>query len=303
MDGEKTGIVFNIQHCCIHDGPGIRTGVFLKGCPLRCLWCANPESQLAHPQVFWDERKCSLCGACVAVCPQKALSVSDGKVRVKPNTCIGCGSCAAACPLGAREMTGKRMRVDEVMREVLEDRLFYGEDGGLTVSGGEPLMQAEFTLALLRAAKEAGITTAVETSGFAAWETLEGLAPYCDTFLYDIKAVEAQKHLRYTGVDNAGILENLKLLSAHFPQCDIWIRTPLIPDYNDSEEDMALLAELAKSVPTATQLHLLPYHDLGEGKREQLGEGQAFRAEIPTAEHMERLRDLLRSSGVGIAVL
>ncbi|MBR6561445.1 MAG: glycyl-radical enzyme activating protein, partial [Oscillospiraceae bacterium] len=275
----------------------------LKGCPLRCLWCANPESQLAHPQVFWDERKCSLCGACVAVCPQKVLSVSDGKVRVKPNTCVGCGSCAAACPLGAREMTGKRMRVDEVMQEVLEDRIFYGEDGGLTVSGGEPLMQADFTLALLRATKEAGITTAVETCGFAAWETLEGLAPYCDTFLYDIKAVDPQKHRCYTGCDNARILDNLKRLSAHFPQCDIWIRTPLIPGYNDSEEDMALLAELAKSVATATQLHLLPYHDLGEGKREQLGEGQAFRVGIPTAEHMERLREMLRSSGVGIPVL
>lgn len=294
---ELTGTVFNIQHYCIHDGPGIRTGVFVKGCPLRCLWCANPESQSTHPQIFWEEHKCTRCQACVAACPRKALSFSENKICIDLAMCDGCGQCAQICPSGARTIAGKTMTCSQVMEEVLEDRLFYGADGGITVSGGEPTMQPDFTRALLAASKEAGITTAIETCGYTSQETLAAIAPLCDTFLYDVKAVNPQKHRACTLRYNQPILANLSMLAASFPQCDIWIRTPIIPGYNDSEEDMERLRDLAASVPTCSQVHLLPYHNLGEGKREQLGDPAAFTAEIPSAEHMERLRDIIRESG------
>lgn len=289
------GIVFNIQHYCIHDGPGIRTGVFLKGCPLRCLWCANPESQCTHPQVFWEARKCTHCGACTSICPQHALSLTQDAVQINLGACTGCGSCTKVCPTKARTMAGKHMTVDEVMKEVLEDSLFYGSDGGMTVSGGEPTMQPAFTLALLKPARAANITTAIETCGYGSWASFEALAPYCNTFLYDVKLVNPEKHLHYTKKENTRILSNLRGIAEHFPNCDIWIRTPIIPGANDSTDDILALRDLASSIPSCSQVHLLPYHNLGEGKRAQLGDPNAFFAVVPSAEHMEQLRDLLRS--------
>ena len=221
------GIVFNIQHYCIHDGPGIRTGVFLKGCPLRCLWCANPESQCTHPQVFWEARKCPHCGACTSLCPQHALSLTQDAVQINLGACTGCGSCTEVCPTKARTMAGKHMTVDEVMKEVLEDSLFYGSDGGMTVSGGEPTMQPAFTLALLKAARAANITTAIETCGYGSWASFEALAPCCGYFLYDVKLVQPG--------EASALRKNTRILSPtcaesrrHFPNCDIWIRTPII---------------------------------------------------------------------------
>lgn len=300
MTEKYYGTVFNIQHYCIHDGPGIRTGVFLKGCPLRCHWCANPESQLIHPQIFWDERKCTLCGTCIESCPVQALSKNGSGIHIDTQKCNGCGRCADSCPTAARTVTGKRMSVEEVMSEVLEDKLFMGIDGGITVTGGEAAMQPAFTLALLQESKAAGITTAIETCGHTPWENLALLAPFCDTFLYDIKLLDPALHQYYTGQQNSLILANLKKLSREFPDCDIWIRMPVIPDVNDAEEDIRNLGELAASLPSCSQVHLLPYHNLGDGKREQLGIPSIFTSRIPTNEHMDHLRRILKEKDLSV---
>lgn len=248
----QKGMVFNIQHCSIHDGPGIRTTVFLKGCPLRCLWCANPESQRA--------------------CVEE--TIENGKTVVY----------------------GEEKTVEEVMAEVLEDRVFYGTEGGMTLSGGEILMQPNFALALLRAAREAGITTAVETSGYASEETVCSLIPYVDYFLYDIKAVDRDLHKRCTGVDNDIIIRNLKIIDQTEGDFRIQIRVPLIPGYNDTEDEMRAIGQLAAELQHLEFVQLLPYHNLGEGKRVALGR-DAFVCEVPSAEHMESRREIVRQAG------
>ena len=262
-----TGVIFNLQHFCLHDGPGIRTNVFLKGCPLRCRWCANPESQQKRPQILWNWEKCTGCGACVAACPHKA-----------------------------RELSGRVATAGEVLQEAMEDRLFYGNDGGMTLTGGEVLSQPGFALALLRLAKERGLRTAVETSGFGSWEALGSLAPFCDLFLYDCKHTLPEGHKRCTGQSNQLILENLGRLSQEFPEKEIWLRVPVIPGWNDSAENMEGLAALAKATLGCTRVELLPYHNLGEGKRQQLGE-EPFPGQVPTEEHMEALRQIVRACG------
>ena len=294
MTEKLYGTVFNIQHYCIHDGPGIRTGIFLKGCPLHCLWCANPESQTVRPQIFWDTRQCNFCESCIKICPKNALSLSGSRIQTDSKKCDGCGSCAAVCPRQARTVSGKQMSVEEVMIEVLEDKLFMGTEGGITVTGGEATMQPVFTHALLQASKSAGITTAIETCGYTSWEHLALLAPLCDTFLYDVKLLDPVRHQYYTGQKNDLILSNLRKLAAKFPDCDIWIRMPVIPGVNDTENDIKQLGELASSLHSCSQVHLLPYHNLGEGKREQLGAPSSFITEIPGTEHMNRLRCILK---------
>ncbi len=293
---QSQGVVFNIQHFCLHDGPGIRTSVFLKGCPLRCLWCANPESQKKQPQILWNWEKCVGCGACEAACPQEAVSLKKGAVLTDETACTGCGACVSACPQKARELSGRWATVEEVLREVEEDLLFYGEEGGMTLTGGEVLAQPGFAAALLKGAKERGISTAVETSGYGPRELLRSLAVHCDLFLYDCKHVLAQDHQRCTGRSNEGILENLEMLSREFPEKEIWLRAPVIPGYNDSAENMLALGELAGRVPSCTRVELLPYHNLGEGKRRQLGHAP-FDGETPSEERMESLRRIVAQGG------
>lgn len=294
--GQCQGVVFNIQHFCLHDGPGIRTSVFLKGCPLRCLWCANPESQRKQPQILWNWEKCVGCGACEMACPKGAVSLKEGVVHTNETTCTGCGVCVDACPQKARELSGRWVTVEDVLREVEEDQLFYGEEGGMTLTGGEVLAQSEFAAALLEGAKERNISTAIETSGFGSWESLKTLAYHCDLFLYDCKHVLPQEHQRCTGQSNKGILENLTRLSTEFPEKEIWLRTPVIPGYNDSRENMQALGELARHVSSCTRVELLPYHNLGEGKRRQLGQ-VPFIGETPSEERMESLRRIVAQGG------
>ncbi len=291
-----TGVIFNLQHFCLHDGPGIRTNVFLKGCPLRCRWCANPESQHKKPQILWNWEKCTGCGACEAACPTGAITREEGAIRTDSAQCTGCGACVAACPHKARELSGRVATAGEVLQEVMEDRLFYGDDGGMTLTGGEVLSQPEFALALLRLAKERGLHTAVETSGFGSWEALGSLAPFCDLFLYDCKHTLPEGHKRCTGQSNQLILENLGRLSQEFPEKEIWLRVPVIPGWNDSTENMEGLSALASATPGCSRVELLPYHNLGEGKRQQLGE-EPFPGQVPTEEHMEALRQIVRACG------
>jgi pyruvate formate lyase activating enzyme len=233
--GPLTGTVLNIQHFCTHDGPGIRTTVFLKGCSLRCKWCSNPESIHPKPELAYDLKKCigeKECGLCLKECPESALSAlpSDGKIRVNWDLCTNCGKCVPVCPPKALYLFGRPMTVDEVLAEVEQDSTFYRESGGgITVSGGECLLQADFTAALLQEAHQRGITTAIETAGNVPWDFMAKVLPHVDTVLHDHKLTDPERHQKWAGVDNSRILANFKKAYETFPEKTFIARTPLIP--------------------------------------------------------------------------
>ncbi len=280
------GTIFNIQKFCVNDGPGIRTTVFLKGCPLRCVWCHNPESQKVHPQLFFDAKKCIGCGKCFAICPEKAHKIVDGAHVLDRDLCIECGACAENCYAESLEMAGKTATVSEIMEEVLKDKAFYeNSGGGMTVSGGEPLAQPEFTVALLKSAKEKGLHTAVETCGFASAETFKALAEYTDLFLFDWKITDEALHKEYTGVSNAKILENLELANKMGKQ--IVLRCPVIPTVNDNEVHFKGIANLANRLENVIGIDIEPYHPLGTGKNERLGKSVTT-YEMPQPETVDR---------------
>lgn len=296
-----TGTVFNIQHYCIHDGPGIRTNVFVKGCPLRCAWCANPESQSGAPQLMYLADRCTGCGACIAACPKKAVFRRPDRlelVQTNRALCTACGACVKGCPAEARSVSGKEMTAGDAFDEVAGDRLFYGSDGGLTVTGGEALAHPKFTGALVRLCREAGIGTAVETCGAVAWEVMAPVLEYTDIVLYDIKQMDSARHKQYTGQGNEQILSNLERISSQ-TGCSIIVRCPVIPPCNDGPEEMHALGRfLTEKKIRCGEIDLLPYHNLGEGKRVQLEpDGEGFHSTTPPDWEMEALRDILRGYG------
>ena len=295
------GIVFNLQHYCIHDGPGIRTNVFVQGCPLRCIWCANPESQKATPQLMYLADKCTGCGSCMAACPQKAIqrrADHPEKMCTDRTLCTACGACTNACRADGRTISGKVMTAGEAFDKVAADKLFYGKDGGLTVTGGEALAHPEFTGALVQLCKAAGISTAVETCGAVAWQVMQPVLQHTDIVLYDIKQMDSALHKQYTGLGNEMILENLEHISNE-TDCTIIVRCPVIPPCNDSPENFHALGRfLVEKKIRVSEINLLPYHNLGEGKREQLEPGdQGFASRTPTPEEMEGHKNILRSYG------
>lgn len=291
--------VFDIQRFSIHDGPGIRTTVFLKGCPLHCIWCHNPESLSADPDLFYHEKNCIGCGACAAVCPQGCHIVTDAGHLFERENCVHCGKCAEACPAGALEVSGQQMPADAVLREVLKDRPFYKETGGMTLSGGEPLYQADFAAALLKAAKAEGLHTAVETSGFGPEAALRKLMPYTDLFLFDIKETDEARHRTYTGAGCEEILRNLCLLDRE--NKEIILRCPVIPGCNDREDHFRAIAALANTLHHVKEIHIEPYHDLGVIKAKDLGREVAASFRIPDAVAIEGwIRTV--SEGTGIPV-
>ncbi|MCL4535907.1 MAG: glycyl-radical enzyme activating protein, partial [Bacteroidetes bacterium] len=250
------GIVFNVQRYSVHDGPGIRTLVFLKGCPLRCLWCCNPESQRARPEVEFFAAKCQRCGRCLEVCPQRAINPDlEAAARVDRSVCDDCGVCADACPSQALRMVGREMTLHEVLAEVRKDASYYRRSGGgLTLSGGEPLMQAEFSAALLRVAYDANLDTALETSGYGRWEDLEALLPWTQLVLLDLKHADSAVHRRLTGVPNEPILANARRLAkAGHP---VVLRVPLIPGQNMDEDNLRATAALAAELGPQ-EVHLM----------------------------------------------
>ncbi|MBM4017818.1 MAG: glycyl-radical enzyme activating protein [Planctomycetes bacterium] len=293
-----SGIVFDIQRYAVHDGPGIRTTVFLKGCPLDCWWCHNPESQSAQPQIVVMEGRCVRCGECVKVCPQGEA----GAAAADRPRCTACGACVAACPAGARRMAGARMTVEEVLAEVLKDRLFYEESGGgATFSGGEPLFQPQFLHGLLQACRSAGLPTAVDTCGFAPWDDLRAVVPLTDLFLYDLKGADEQSHAHHTGVPSGPILDNLRALGAVHD--NIWIRIPVLPGINDDDAQVDAMARLAASAGGVRRVNLLPYHKTGVHKFRQLG--RAYRLERlapPSPERMEDVAARFRAFGLRVRV-
>jgi pyruvate formate lyase activating enzyme len=262
---DARGRVFDVQRFSLHDGPGIRTVVFLKGCPLRCVWCANPESQQSGPQIAWFESLCALCGRCIPACPQGAVSMDDGRVRTDRRLCTDCGECAAACSRGARRLMGRQVTAEEVMTEVGRDAPFFRRSGGgVTFSGGEPLAQAEFLLECLRRCRRWGYHTAVETCGHARWEDLRTAADVTDLFLYDLKLVDPLRHERLTGVRNERIIRNLEQLLAL--GAGVTVRVPVVPGVNDDRESIAALAAFVANHPGIRRVELLPCHALGAHK-------------------------------------
>jgi len=265
------GLVFDVKKYAIHDGPGIRTTVFFKGCPLRCPWCHNPEGQLAKPEVMVKAPRCLPgCRVCIKSCELKAITRTPKALEVNRYECNGCGACADACPSQAIELAGRRMDAAEVSAKIFQDAIFHeSSGGGVTFSGGEPLMQPEFLLELLRACRLHGIHAAVDTSGYAPQEQLRAAAGLTDLFLYDLKTMDDARHLECTGVSNAAILDNLAALGRMHQ--NIWIRIPIVPGFNDDAEQLDAAARFVASIPAVRQVSLLPYHPTGNHKSRWLG--------------------------------
>lgn len=292
-DGAARGVVFNVQRCSIHDGPGVRTTVFLKGCPLSCAWCHNPESRAFAPELAVHRDRCIACGACVEACPGGQEGARPGTAVTGGARCLRCGACVSVCPSGARELLGNVREVPDVLAEVERDRPFFAASGGgVTFSGGEPLAQPGFLLACLEACRAGGLHTAVDTCGHAEAAALRAVAAAADLILFDLKLADAEAHRRHTGVDNALILANLEAASA--AAAELWLRIPLIPAVNDAPAALDGLAAVARSLPNRHRVFLLPCHDLGGGKRRRLAAaetGAAFRAldEVEVAAAAARL--------------
>lgn len=294
------GLIFNIQKFCLHDGDGIRTCVFLKGCPLRCIWCHNPESLEKSPALSFSRQKCSSCGKCVNLC--SARTAENGRLEIDRTECTACGKCTEICLNDANEITGIEMTASQVMDEVLKDKIFYDTSGGgLTVTGGEPSYQADFTLELLSLAKAKGINTAIETCGAGTRDFYEKAADLGTTFLYDIKCIDPEKHRKLTGADNAHIMANLSYLMGR--KADIIIRLPLIPDCNDSDEDIAKLADfLNKNKGQYRYAEIMPYHTLGIGKAKKLGKESAYVHDSASQTDKSRWCSLFSSYGIDVKI-
>ena len=298
------GIIFNVQHYSIHDGPGIRTTVFMKGCPLKCAWCQNPESQKLQPELFFNAEACTGCGSCVQVCPVKAIEIVEGKSKTNRKLCSGIGKCAEVCPNEARTMMGRVVTAGEVFKEVNGDSIFYQRSGGgVTLSGGDPVAQPEFSISILKLCKNAGIHTAIETSGCVKWEILSQILNYVDLVLYDFKEMESAKHKTHTGVSNTLILDNVRKIY-HERQIPLLARVPVVPGFNDSVENITATARfVANELGKDVKVHLLPYHRLGETKYERLEYiSTTTSIKPPTDEQMAKLNEIVASFGLTVAI-
>ena len=298
-DCQRQGMVFNVQKYSVHDGPGIRTIVFLKGCSLSCRWCSNPESQQREPELAFNAGRClgvSKCGHCIVACPYGSITLGeDDKLNINRNHCTACHMpCAAACPAQGLLVYGKQRTVDDVLNVVEQDMAFYARSGGgLTLSGGEPLLQGEFAVALLREARARRIKTAVETCGMVSAETIREAAPYLNYVLFDIKHMDSAEHEAQTGLSNRHILENFRILAEEFPDLPILARTPIIPGFNDSEEAVTAIAEFLKPYERV-EYEMLPYHRLGTQKYQFLDRPVPMGEVKLDAEHMNRLQAVVQ---------
>ena len=318
MDENKlTGRLYDIQGFSVQDGPGVRTTAFLKGCPLRCPWCHSPESQEFFPQLSWIGLRCQgteLCQSrCMKACPKGAIELGGIRedpvkgekvqmIHVKRDLCDNCGKCADVCYPTALYMCGKDYTVDELVRRLLQDKSFYETSGGgVTISGGEALSQPEFTLAVLKRLKEEGIHTALDTTGYASWSTVEKVLPYVDLFLYDLKHMDSEKHKAVIGVPNEPILDNAKRLAA--AGAKLQVRIPVIPMFNNDEANIRKTAEFCKSLGDAVvSVQLLPYHNLGVMKYLRISDKPVAEATPPSDEFMQKLKDMMSEYGLHVTI-
>ncbi len=297
----ETGIVFKIQKYSIHDGPGIRTAVFLKGCPLNCWWCHNPEGQEPSGVIVYHEDKCLHCGRCMETCVNKAVTM-EGKVLVRQqDICTGCCDCIEVCPDNALESIGRKMTVSAVMEVIEKDLIFYDESGGgVTFTGGEPFMQYEFLYELMKLCKRKGIHTAIETSGYTAWDRMNSISMYTDLFLFDLKLIDEEKHIKFTGVSNKMILQNLEQLSE--VHGNICVRIPVIPGVNDDEENIEKSMLFLKAT-SVRDVELLPYHDIGIYKYDKLGLDYKLNGlAAPDTKEMQKIAGVFKNNGFCVKI-
>jgi pyruvate formate lyase activating enzyme len=296
------GLVFNIQRFSVQDGPGIRTTVFMKGCPLTCPWCSNPEGMSPVPQIMTNDRKCILCRKCLEICPTGAITAANGTRAINWGLCSNCLECAGVCPSRSIEAVGSFMTVEEVFKVVARDAPFYvNTGGGVTVSGGEPMLQWEFVLSLFQRCQQAGFHTALDTTGHCRWEDMARVLEHVDLVLFDVKHVDTGRLRGECGVGSELILANLKRVAT---STRVWLRMPLIPGFNDSEMNLREVAQLAAAV-RADKVSLLPYHEYGKHKYGRLGRAYPFdRADVvrPDDEIVERSAKLLESYGLAVGV-
>lgn len=307
---DSTGVIFDLKRYAVHDGPGIRTTVFLKGCPLRCRWCHNPESWSQAPERAYRANRCTGCGRCIEACPGGAISRAGDRVQTDSDRCTLCGDCVRACPSGAREILGRRVSVDELMARIERDVIFFDTSGGgVTVSGGEPLMQPDFVERLLAECKTREIHTALDTTCHGPWETLERIGRHVDLFLCDVKLMDPAAHRRLTGVSNELILENLRRLTASGRR--VIIRMPVIPGVNDGEENLTATGEFVGSlgqspggsVDAPVRVDILPYNEAMRGKLDRLAEDYPMMEfEAPSPGRMKRIASKLESFGVRVNI-
>ncbi len=290
------GMVFNIQKFSIHDGPGIRTTVFFKGCPLNCLWCHNPESQSFDKELMINRDKCTGCGRCVQKCKSNAISMKDGLPVNDFDKCTVCGTCTDFCINNAREIVGEEKAINEILKEIDKDSVFYDQSqGGVTFSGGEAMCQINVLEQLAMRCKEKGISVAVDTCGYVPFESFERILEYVDVFLYDIKLMDSSLHKKYTGVGNELILENLIKLSER--GANINLRIPVIAGINEDDETIKSILNFIKET-NINKVNLLPYHDIARNKYERLGKTyESTLMEVPSSERMKELKEMFEKSG------
>ncbi|MGA2622860.1 MAG: glycyl-radical enzyme activating protein [Bacteroidota bacterium] len=289
-----TGTIFNIQRFSVNDGPGIRTTVFLKGCPLHCVWCHNPESISPEKELMLHGDRCIRCGDCVAVCEQHAVRPDDGGFVTDREKCIQCGRCLEVCYAEARVLMGKEVTADEVMTEIVKDTVFFDQSsGGATFSGGEPLLQHQFLISLLEACKGKSIHTAVDTSGYTSTDILREVSRFVDLFLYDVKTLDEAVHQTFTGISNLRILDNLRLLIDWGK--NVIVRVPIIPGINDNSEELRRIGVFVGSLKNIQEIHLLPYHRSGTEKYRRLGrEYPLGEVQQPSPENLTMIASELR---------
>ena len=298
MKHTAEGIIFDVMRYAIHDGPGIRTTVFLKGCPLKCTWCANPESQSRSPEISYLIERCLLCGRCEGVCPNQAVTVTDDSHKIDRTLCQACGLCAENCPAGALKLLGRKVKVDDLFEEIVSDRIFWERSGGgVTLSGGEPLMQPEFCKDLLKICHTNYISTAIETCLHVPSENLDAVLPFVDLLICDVKISDDAKHKSLIGVGNRRIKENLKYLVKN-KQKGCLIRMPLIPGLNAANEDLQEIAGFLKSLDNNIHLEIMPYHRLGEPKYKRLGREYRLECQTPMESDLHWVKHIFEAEGI-----
>lgn len=295
------GTIFNVQRYSIHDGPGIRTTVFLKGCPLSCWWCHNPESQSVDKEIMYIENRCVHCGTCFKNCNEEAIDFTSMKPLIDDKKCTLCGECIRVCPTNALELVGKTITVRNLMKEIEKDLIFYDQSGGgVTFSGGEPLLQFEFLDSLLEACKKADIHTTVDTSGYTSWERLEVIASKTDLFLYDIKIMDDTKHKKYIGVSNDIILQNLKKLSKNGNR--IFARLPIIPGINDDDDNINRTGKFLSNL-RIEQVNILPYHSIAMDKYARLRKSYKLSGlNEPDANEIKEIASKLKDFNLNVKI-
>ena len=300
------GTVLHLEKMALFDGKGMRTVVFLKGCPLRCQWCSTPESQKLSPQLGYDADKCTGCQNCVTVCPKEAIrAAEDGhKVETDPDRCDLCFECVTVCPEKARKRYGREQSCQNVLEEIEKDDVFYFHSGGgVTISGGEPLIQIDFAKAILSGCKERGIHTAIETSGHVPWETFLEVLPLVDAILIDIKIHNSDRHKELTGHSNERILSNIKKIDQSDFPVELYIRIPLVPGMNDSEENLSATVAFCKGLQKFKELHILPYHRLGAASYRFLNMNYPLEEiERPNIEVIEATVERLKKEGIEVKI-